>query len=428
MKRDSVVETGNQVGSSMTETVFAQTVQAEVRRAIMSIMEREVDWLCGESYRPKEGGMRRAGSEKGRYYWDGEAHGVVRPRVRGEAGEVRLKSYEVARNRKRMTPELIGMVEGGMSFRGIDRLDRRGFSASTVQKTWMEESAQAIGRLREVDLKEHSFFAMMIDGVFLSRDMVVVVAIGFCVDGSKKVLDFVVGTTESYEVCRELMRRLMRRGFTSATSSLLAVIDGGDGLRKAIKEVFPEAIIQRCWVHKERNLHSYLRWSDRGECRRLVDHIRKAQGKEAGEEAFEELAVFLKRKNQAAYQSLMEGGDDLLSVHRLNVPSTLHRTFLSTNVIENVMLNFRRHTGRVNRWRPESNQAERWTATALLMAEEGFRKIPHHDQIPRLLAALGGSRPAVAPDCVPGEANPAGSSTPSTPSGARGKEDRRNQD
>jgi transposase-like protein len=407
--------------AELTERTFMEAVQGEVRRAILAMMEREVDLLCGEAYHPREGGCRRAGSEVGRGYWDGEAHRIIRPRVRAEGQEIRLKSYQAARSRKGLTPEIIGMVEGGMSLRGIERLNRRGFSASTAQKAWVEESAKAIDQLRRRDLSGEKFFALMVDGVFLSREMVVVVALGFLEDGSKKVLDFVIGSTESYEVCRELMGRLHQRGFRA--KSLLAVIDGGEGLRKAILEMFPQAKIQRCWVHKERNLHGYLRHSHRGECSRLIERIRHAQGREAGEEAFEELRVFLQKRNQAAYQSLLEAQDDLLTLHRLNVPATLHRTFLSTNAIENVIHNFRRHTDRVKRWQPQTDQAERWTATALLMAEEGFRKIPHHQDIPQLLAALAASssRRAPASDCVTVEANPSDSSTTYTPSEAERK-------
>ncbi len=372
---------------------------------MMAVIEREVDLLCGPAYEPRGEGWRRAGSEKGRVYVSGQAHAVRRPRVRqrGEDGverEGELASYQAGRSRRHLNAEIMKMAEGGMSLRGVERLQRKGFSASTAQKVWVEESAKGVAALRERDLKANAFYGLMIDGVVLSREVVVIVAIGFCTDGTKMVLDFVRGQTENHALCRELLARLARRGFTSATERLLAVVDGAEALSKAILEFFPDAHIQRCWVHKERNLHAYLNRKDHGECSRLIDRVRKAEGAVDGRAGYEELEKFLTQRNQAAALSLREGGEALLTFHRLNVPATLNVTFLSTNLIENVMLNFRRHTDRVTKWDPKTDQVERWTSSALLLAEEGFRKIRHHADLPRLFAALGGLRPPPDPGGV----------------------------
>jgi len=69
----------------------------------------------------------------------------------------------------------------------------------------------------------------MIDGVVLSRDVVVIVAIGFCSDGRKMVLDFVRGHTENYELCRELLGRLVKRA-----------------------SIAPRSICWRCWTEPTR--------------------------------------------------------------------------------------------------------------------------------------------------------------------------------
>lgn len=403
-------------------------MQEETRRALMSLMAREVELLCGESYFPKpDAGYRRAGSGSGRAYFEGQAEKIKRPRVREEAADGRereseLVSYELGRSRQHLSPQIMQMMEGGMSLRGIERMDKRGFSASTAQKILVEESARNVQRLRERDLREQEFIGLMIDGVFLAREVVVLVAIGFCSDGRKVVLDFVWGSTENYELCRDLLSRLVKRGFASATERLLAVVDGAAGIIKAIREFFPTVELQRCWVHKERNLHTYLSKKDHTECSRLMDCVRKAQGAKDGEEAYAELKGFLEKRNQGAVQSLQEGGEELLTFHRLNVPSTLNTSFLSTNLIENVMLNYRRTTNRVTKWSGKEDQVDRWSAMALLQAEEGFRKIRHHRELPKLIAALGGLRPPLAPACVPASALRAADptdQTASTPAGAR---------
>ncbi len=97
----------------------------------------------------------------------------------------------------------------------------------------------------------------------------------------------------------------------------------------------------------------------------------------------------MKPINAEAYRSLHEAGDDLLALHRLNVPNTLHRSLLSTNAIENSFLNTRRKLGRVTRFRAETDQASRWLSYALLEAEKGFRRISGHTYLPSLIAALG---------------------------------------
>lgn len=403
-------------------------MQGETRRALMSLMAREVELLCGESYCPKPDAVyRRAGSGSGRAYFEGQAERIKRPRVREETADGRereseLISYELGRSRAHLSGQIMQMMEGGMSLRGIERMDKRGFSASTAQKILVEESARNVQRLRERDLSEQEFIGLMIDGVFLTREVVVLVAIGFCSDGRKVVLDFVRGSTENYELSRDLLSRLVKRGFASATERLLAVMDGAEGIIKAIREFFPTVELQRCWVHKERNLHTYLSRKDHAECSHLMDRVRKAQGARDGEEAYAELKSFLEKRNQGAAQSLQEGGEELLTFHRLNVPSTLNISFLSTNLIENVMLNYRRTTDRVTKWSGKEDQVDRWSAMALLQAEEGFRKIRHHRDLPKLIAALGGLRAPLAPASVPASALRAADptdQTASTPAGAR---------
>ena len=119
-------------------------------------------------------------------------------------------------------------------------------------------------------------------------------------------------------------------------------------------------------IHKERNLYGYLRKSDHEECARLMKRLRLAEGSEAAMEALAELRKFLKARNAQALASLEESGERLIALQKLNVSATLNVPLLSTNLIENAIHNDRRQTSRVTRWNPESNQVERWSATALI--------------------------------------------------------------
>ena len=287
-----------------------------------------------------------------------------------------------------------------MSTRGCERLSGKTISASTASRLWVEGSIQKLEELRGRDLAKEEFIGLMVDGVVLGRGLVVVVALGITSAGEKRMLDFAVGGTESYEVVKELIVRLRRRGFSVEDRRLLAILDGADALRKAIKQFWPDAVVQSCLIHKERNLHGYLRKSDHAECSRLLRRLRLAQGPQAGREAYEELRRFLAPRNAAALASLEQAGEELIALHLLDVPATLNTSLLSTNLIENSIHNYRRQTRRVTRWQPQTDQVDRWSATALLWVERGFNKIVGHADLPKLRAAL--ARPAPAAGCVAG--------------------------
>lgn len=115
-------------------------------------------------------------------------------------------------------------------------------------------SAQRLEELRGLDLRAQDYWALMIDGVVLSQELVVIVALGLLEDGRKQVLDVA----------------------SMCPGGSLRCFDGSPALHKAVVEFWPDAVIQGCLVHKERNLHGYLRWRDHGECSRLMKRIRQA--------------------------------------------------------------------------------------------------------------------------------------------------------
>jgi transposase-like protein len=373
-----------------------------VRGALGELMAEEVEALCGARYRPEAGTLyRRGGNEEGIVYVAGRKEAIERPRVRRQRGDGReeeagLCTYRQARSAKNIEQEIFGLMSEGVSTRGCRRLSGETISAATASGLWVKRSAEKLEELRGRDLGQERWFGLTMDGVFLSRELVVLVALGITRDGRKKVLDFAVGSSESYEVAKGLTARLQARGFR-VEGRLLAILDGSAALRKAVVERWPDAVIQHCVVHKERNLHGYLRRGDHGECSRLMKRLREAEGAQAGKEALKELRDFAAARNQAALASLEEAGDDLIALHLLETPATLHTALLSTNLIENAIHNYRRQTGRVTRWRPEGDQVERWTAVALLWIEPGFRKIRGYAHLPKLLRALA---PPSAPGCA----------------------------
>ena len=330
---------------------------------------------------------------------DGEDEEVLRPRVRkrqqnGSTSEVTLASYASASNPDELQASIVLALMAGVSTREITDVKPRspGVGKSNVSRLWQSVGHKFVDQLRGESLADQDWVAVMLDGIRLSKDELAIVAIGITAEGHKHVLDFDLGSTENAEVCRDLMRRLMARGF-HCDRRLLAILDGSDALRSVIKEFFPDSVIQRCLVHKERNIRSKLSKRHWSELARLFKRLREVQGKEAAEEVVRELGTFLRKPlNAEALKSLHEAGDDLIALHSLNVPNTLHRNLLSTNAIENSFRNTRRKLGRVTRFRAETDQATRWLAFALTEVEKGFRRISGYKDLPHLVAALERSK------------------------------------
>jgi putative transposase len=390
----NIFETLGQVSSREAGSVFRDFLRGSVRQMICEVMASEVTELCGPKHRPNDSGYVRAGSSPGRVLVDGQREEVVRPRIRQEDAngvqqEVNLATYQAAGDPEQLTASIIQALASGVSTREIKNVkpDSPGVSKSNVSRHWQQVGHKFVDEFRGRDLSSQNWVAMMLDGIRLSKDQLAVVALGITDEGLKMVLDFELGSSESAEVSKDLMRRLNKRGF-ACERRLFVVLDGSDALRSAVKEFFPDSVVQRCLVHKERNIRSKLSRKHWGELARLFKRLREVQGKDAAEEVVQELEEFLEGKNAESLKSLREAGEDLIALQTLNVPNTLHRNLLSTNAIENSFRNTRNKLGRVTRFRAETDQATRWLAFALLEVGKGFRRISGYQDLPKLMAAL----------------------------------------
>lgn len=372
-------------------------LRGSVRQALKEIFEWEIRDLCGKRYHPEGGDCRRAGTAPSYVMTDGRRESMDRPRVRrqrpdGRTEEVPLRSWKMAQSPDEWEAAMMRAVLCGASTRGCRRLrhgDLAGESRSSISRLWQRKAGELVERMQQCDLSGIDLVALILDGVVLGKQAVATVALGIDASGAKHVLGFRVGSSENREVCRGLLGNLSRRGLRQpANGYLLAVLDGSKALENALLEVFPNTLIQRCLVHKERNLKGYLPTRHWAEINRLFKRLRQCQGAEAAREALADIEAFLQDKNQQARESLEEARGHLLTLLELEVPNTLNRSLLSTNCIENLFKNLRRHIGRVCRWREETDQADRWLASGLTLAAEGFRKISGHREIPALVSAL----------------------------------------
>lgn len=377
---------------------FRDYIRRQTRRALAGVFEHELTHLCGERYeRGNTSGHYRAGSAPSYVMTEGGREPMQRPRVRkancdGSSEEVVLNSWKLAQSPDEWEAATMRAILCGVSTRDMPRLrasEFEGQSKSEVSRLWKRKSAELVVQMQQADLSDFNLVVLMLDAVVLSTGLVATVALGIDAEGEKKVLGFKVGSSENKEVCRDLLSNLNRRGLSVPEGRyLFAVLDGSEALKQALLEVYPDTLIQRCLVHKERNLQSYLSKRHWGELAALFKRLRQCQGKEQAEDIAEEIENFLSDKNAQAKASWAEGGEELLALPRLDVTNELHRSLLSTNCIENIFKNLRQHIGKVCRWRESTDQADRWMASGLILASKGFRRIVGHAHLPELIKAL----------------------------------------
>ena len=243
----------------------------------------------------------------------------------------------------------------------------------------------ALAELLSADLCGLDLAALMIDGVHFAQSCcVVTLCIG--IDGVKHPLALVEGSTENATLVTDLLVDLRGRGL-DVTRPMLVGIDGSKALRKAVVDVLDHPVIQRCQLHKIRNVKDHLPQRLRSSVgRRMTDAYHAGSALE-GEAALLTLAKELDRTHPGAAGSLREGLHETLTVLRLGVPPTLARTLRSTNAIESMISVCREHAANVKRWR-DGQMALRWCAAGMIEAGKQFRRVNGHLHLPTLRAAL----------------------------------------
>jgi putative transposase len=360
---------------------------------IQLLMEEEVKQLVGERSRPlADRTANRWGSERGYCVVMGQKVPVERPRVRTtEAREVRLGSYEMFHRGEPLTETVWEKLMLGLSTRKYGEAVRQfteayGLEKSAVSEHFIEASRAKLKELMERRLAKKKFCALLIDATpFEGQHMIAALGIGH--DGSKTILGIRQGATENATVVGELLADLMNRGL-DFTEPRLYVLDGGKALHAAVKKYAgQEAPIQRCQVHKRRNVLDHLTDTDKPVIGKKLNAAYALQDYAAAKQALDGLHHELMHLNPSAARSLAEGLEETLTVHRLHVPQQLRLTLASTNIIESAFAIVERVCLNVKRWH-QGDQRERWVGSGLLVAEEQFRRVKGHKHIPALLRVL----------------------------------------
>jgi putative transposase len=366
----------------------------EAGLALMSlVMEEEVRHLAGERHQQHEGRrVHRWGQEDGYCVIDGQKVPIKRTRLRTkDKREQRLGSYELFQRSGPLQQGVWDKMMRGLSTRNYgavvkDFSTAYGIEKSAVSENFIEASREKVKQLMERPLGELRLCAVLIDGTpFKDRQMIVALGIG-C-DGRKTVLGLREGATENATVVAALLSDLLERGLDFSTPRLY-VLDGGKALHAAVRRhAGDSAFIQRCQVHKKRNVVDHLREEHKADVRRKLQNAYAMLDYVDAKKALERLHHELRHLNPSAARSLEEGLEETLTIHKLRVPDQLRRTLSCTNVIESAFSIVETVCRNVKRWQ-EGDQIERWVGSGLLVAEQQFRKIIGFRQIPLLLSAM----------------------------------------
>jgi putative transposase len=361
--------------------------------ALSAVLETDIERHAGPRNAHEDGfPARRHGYEDGWMWYNGQKLGIKRPRARTEDGEVDLARYRLFQASRRPRASVMRRVLARVSMRrysaALDAaVEGHGIDKTSISRHWKAASAEKLAALLSRPLKQLDLVAIMIDGVGFG-DETIVVALGIDASGCKHVLGLMAGSTENSGLVTTLLNDLVSRGLDPGVRRLF-VLDGAKALQKAVRDVFGEnAVVQRCRVHKLRNVLDKLpekhHWM-------VVSRLRAAWGMNTYQEAkaaLEEVLSMLDNLSSVAADSLREGMEATLTLHRLDVPPALRVSLYSTNPIENLFSSLRSQVTRVRNWKSGVGMATRWAATVLLDAERRFHRIKGHAALPALVNAL----------------------------------------
>ena len=374
---------------------FAVGVGMQVFR---TMLEEDVASVAGPKGRHDPDGRvaYRHGDQKSSVVLGGRRVAVSRPRVRGVAGgELALPIWEAFAGEELLGNQVMASLLAGISTRSYDKtlepvgsLEASATSRSAVSRRFVARTAKALDELMAKDLSDLRICALFADGIEESEHMMVC-AIGLDAEGRKHLLGLREGTTENKAVCAGLLSDLVGRGL-DFSGGILAVLDGGKGLRAAVREVFGNlGVVQRCRAHKRRNALDHLPKQTQPVVQRRLEAAWAKDTPALALAALKALATWLEADHPGAAASLREGMEETITVNHLDLPPALARTLATTNPIESAYSVARVVMGKVKRWR-DGAMVVRWTAAGMEVAASKFRRIKGYRELPSLVEKLAG--------------------------------------
>lgn len=380
--------------AELAQNSLGDLLRSVGRIFIESVMESEVRELAGERFqRYDRRGVYRWGSESGFCIIDGQRVPIDRPRVRSREKnqEIPLGSYELFQRASLMDETVWNKIMLGLTMRSYKQVvqqfaDAYGLEKSATSDHFVEASRLKLKQLMTRSLEDIPLIAILIDGTIFKGESIIV-AIGIDRLGNKLVLGMQQGTTENTIVVQGLMDQMSARG-VAFHQPRLYLLDGSRALRAAvIRFAGDAAFIQRCQVHKIRNVTGYLPEPERPAVKfRMRAAYLQREAVDAKNDLFK-LHDELMEVNPSAAASLAEGLDETLTVIDLRISPRLSRTLSNTNIIESAFSLVTKICTQVKRWQGRDHRL-RWVASSLLFAESRWNRLHGYGSMPALVKAL----------------------------------------
>ena len=384
-------------GIAATKAYLTEWVYEQGLTALHLLLREDAEEIAGpKGKHEKERTHNHWGSTNGELSFGGRRIQVSRPQVRSKSGEeASLPHFKAFREEDPLPERVLNQILVGVSTRNYEssldkpaaKLKSRGTSKSAASRHLVSQTTKKLEQYLSRRLEEYELAALMMDGLEVAGQTVVV-TLGITIDGTKVPLGIWLGSTENSQVCTAMLQDLLERGLR-IDESILCVVDGGKGIRKALVDVLGDlAVIQRCHFHKLRNLRSYLPKSRHAYVLQTMKEAYKCKSADKARKQLRALVSWLERNGyDEAAGSLREGMEETLTVLKLALPELLRRSLATTNAIENLNGTIRRVSRNVKRWKSPS-MIRRWTALGVVTAEKKFRRIKGYRNMGALVHAL----------------------------------------
>jgi putative transposase len=375
--RKSIVAVAAPVAVVGNANTLGELIHAQVRRAIEQAIDEELEVALGVA--------RHERSEERRGYRNGTRERTLSgptgpakltlPRGKlfdEEGGRPREWSSKLVPRYERRLPELNEAVVAAYLSGGNTR-QIKGALRPLLKNAPLSKSvvSRVVGSIRtdlenwrEQSLADLNVPYLYLDAIALRirsgrkvTSLPVLAAVAVLADGEKRLLCLEQCGSESSEAWKGFLEQMVERGLRAP---LLCVVDGNAGLAKAVATVFPGAKVQRCAVHKLRNILRKAPQHAHEEIKADYHRIVYAKSGAKAREAYQAFERKWTKLCAGAVASLREGGEELLTFFEF--PKLQWKTLRTTNVIERLNEEFRR------RVKTQCSFPDEESATALLFA------------------------------------------------------------
>ena len=364
-------------------------------KVLTTMLEEDRTAICGPRYQHQsERQASRAGTVPSEVVLGGRKVAIRRPRVRRDDTEVALPTFQAFADSDPLNRRVVEQMLVGVATRQYARslepvpapIVSRGTSKSAVSRRFVVKTRAQLEAWQSLPLDRLDLVGLVLDGVHIGEHCLIV-ALGIAADGQKHALGLWEGSTENATLCQSLLANLQSRGLRT-DRSLLVILDGSKALRKAVRDLFGDvALVQRCQVHKLRNVLDHLPERQRTWAKAILQRAYRSTDVAPARRLLLDLARRLETDHPSAAESVREGLDETLTVLGLNLPDALRRSLTTTNAAESLISRTRHVKRNVKRWRG-GQMVVRWAAAGVLEAVKGFRRLKGHKAMPQLVAAL----------------------------------------